>query len=83
MVSLRKGPTIERYAAIFGMDADEVVAWMNDYIERPGEFPALIAAGQVEMDEAARRSSVQAYVKRCVDESVTSRIKEASRGAVE
>jgi hypothetical protein len=66
---------IRTYADIFGLDFEEVKEWVNAYIKRPGEFPALIAAGLIEPTEAERKASIQAYLAAEIDRSVTGRIR--------
>jgi hypothetical protein len=48
---------------------------VNSYIKKPGEFPALIAAGLIEPTEGERKASIQAYLTGEVERSVTGRIR--------
>jgi hypothetical protein len=66
---------IRDYATIYGLDYQEVLGWVNSYIKKPGEFPALIAAGLIEPTEAERKASIQAYLTGEVERSVTGRIR--------
>ena len=75
MIQIKRGPTIERYAAIYvqqlDFDIDEacdhVVEWINEYIRVPGEHR--------EATEEARKESILGYVKAMIECSVYGRIK--------
>jgi glycine cleavage system protein P-like pyridoxal-binding family len=58
------------------LDREEVKKWAIDYIKRPGEFPRLIEAGLIEATEQERKESLQAYVRYCIAQSTTGRIKQ-------
>lgn len=66
---------IHIYADVFGLDRDEVMAWVKSYINRPGDFPRLIELGLIEDTKEARKASIQAYLQREVDKSTTGRIR--------
>lgn len=63
------------YADTFGLDREEVKAWVMSYIKRPGEFPRLIELGLIEDTEEKRKESIQKYLTDRVAESTAGRIK--------
>ena len=71
----KKSSIIFVYADTFGLDREEVKAWVMAYIKRPGEFPRLIEAGLIEDTEEKRKESIQAYLQREVDNSTAGRIR--------
>ena len=66
---------IHTYADTFGIDREEVMQWVKDYIKKPGLFPRLIEAGLIEDTEAKRKESIQSYLQGEVDRSVAGRIR--------
>lgn len=66
---------IFEYADTFGIDRQEVVAWVNAYIRSPDQFPRLVALGLIESTEAERKESIQKYLTECVANSIAKRIK--------
>ena len=67
MISIKKGPTVTRYAECYGCDPDEVVEWINEYIQVPTE--------NREATEEERKDSILGYVKAMIECSTYGRIK--------
>ena len=63
-MNVTAGPVIQKYATVYDISVQEVVDWVNAYINLPGEFPALIAAGVIEPAEKDRAQSIMEYIKR-------------------
>ena len=64
MIKLKRGPVIDRYAEMYDVPPDEVVDWMNDYINFPEHWESLAEIGMYEATEAERAESIKAYLKR-------------------
>lgn len=73
-MGIAAGPTVQRFADCFGCEVEEVVSWINAYIERPGEFPAVIEVGAMEDTPAKRKESILGYVRARLADSLTDRI---------
>ena len=71
MIKLKRGPLIVRYAEIYGCNVDDVVEWMNDYINHPEKYT------QAEDTEKERVESIKGYVSAMIRCSTYGRIKEA------
>ena len=67
MIKVTIGPSINRYAACYGVKTQEVLDWINEYIEVPTEHR--------EATEEERRDSIIGYVKAMIDCSKYGRIK--------
>ena len=65
------------YADAYVIPHDEAKEWAMDYINRPGEFPALIKAGLIEDTPAKRKASIMAYCKWMYEQSSTYRVRES------
>lgn len=74
-MNITRGELVERYAATFGIDVDEVLAWISSYVNHPEEFPVLGEAGLIEATEKDRAVSIKAYIQRECDGSTAGRIK--------
>lgn len=74
-MKITKGPMLEKYARYFDVPIDEVVDWVNSYVNHPGDFhnPELI-----EKTEAQRLESIKAYITMRIDESSNERIRQAN-----
>jgi len=74
-MKITKGPMLEKYARYFDVPIDEVVDWVNSYVNHPGDFhnPELI-----EKTEAQRLESIKAYITKRIDESSNERIRKAN-----
>lgn len=74
-MKITKGPMLEKYARYFNVPIDEVVDWVNSYVNHPGDFhnPELI-----EKTEAQRLESIKEYITMRIDESSNERIRQAN-----
>jgi len=71
LIKIKKGPMIEKYANIYGCEIDDVLEWMNDYINHPENYR------EPETTEQARLESVKGYVQAMIKCSTYGRIKQA------
>lgn len=73
-MKITKGPMLEKYARYFNVPIDEVVDWVNSYVNHPGDFhnPELI-----EKTEAQRLESIKEYITMRIDESSNQRIRQS------
>lgn len=75
----KRGENIVAYANTFGIDVQEVWAWVDQYVNRPGELPWMIEAGVIEGAEKERATSIMGYIKSELDNSIAGRIKAEMR----
>jgi|GEM_PF-5394882 len=64
-MKITQGPVTERYAAIFGLEISEVLAWIDGYINKPEGHQSLQSAGLYEPTEKDRAVSIMGYVREC------------------
>lgn len=71
-MKITKGPMLEKYARYFNVPIDEVVDWVNSYVNHPGDFhnPELI-----EKTEAERMQSLKGYITMRINATSNYRIR--------
>ena len=74
-----RGENIVAYANTFGCEVEEAWEWVNEYVNFPGRYPAMIANGSFEGTEKERAVSIMAYIKSQLKGSISSRIKSEVR----
>lgn len=57
------GPTVLKYAEAFGISVNDVIDWINSYINNPNDHERLVELGLYESTENDRAQSIMAYVK--------------------
>jgi len=70
-MNITPGPSIQRYAQLFGLDVDEVVDWVNAYVNHPDEFHCA-----TEPTEKERFKSISNYIKWQIDETTDAHIRQ-------
>ena len=77
-MNITQGPVIEKFAALFDIPVEEVIEWVDAYVNRPeSEFPYLVERGLVEKTEEERFRSIAAYIKARIADSADARIRES------
>ena len=74
-MKITKGPMLERFAKYRDIPIDEVVAWVNSYVNEPHLFP------HAEETEQERLASIRAYIEMRLSESINERIRASIREA--
>ena len=71
-MKITRGPMLEKYARYFNVPIDEVVEWVNAYVNHPGDFhnPELI-----EKTEAERMQSIKGYITMRINDTSNERIR--------
>lgn len=72
MIAIKRGPMLERYALIYNCPIDEVVSWMNGYVNGPW-VETLVP--HIEPTEQERMDSIKGYVSGMISCSTYGRIK--------
>ena len=73
-MNITKGPTLQKFADIFGISIDEVVAWVNGYVNTPETS----FVGPYEATEAERFSAMRKYIDWRIETSTHGRIARSS-----
>lgn len=68
-MNITKGPMLERYARMIDAGIDEVLEWVNNYVNKPGLLE------MQEPTEAERLDSIKCYILWSLENSTTERIK--------
>jgi hypothetical protein len=71
-MKISSGPMLQRYATVFGMPIEQVVEWVNGYVNTPAEYAPLV---KYEPTEKERFESIKAYIQWRLDNSTDGRIK--------
>ena len=66
------GPKLKQYAAIKGIDEEEVLEWVTAYVNTPDQFHN---TELIEKTENERFKSTGAFITREIDNSTTGRIR--------
>lgn len=74
-MNITKGPTLQKFADIFDIAIDEVVAWVNGYVNAPEKnYTEQHRAGLVEATEKARFDTMRKYIDWRIETSTHGRI---------
>ena len=75
-MKITAGATLQRFADLFDVPIEEVVAWVNGYVNHPDrEAPEQVKRGEVEATEKERFASIASYIKLRIENTADSRIK--------
>jgi hypothetical protein len=74
MIQIGKGPQLQKFADCFGMSIEEVLAWVNSYVNNPTDCLAI--GGLYEATERERLASIKDYIGFRLANSVTGRVKQ-------
>lgn len=74
-MNITKGPTLEKYATYFDIPLDEVLEWVNGYVNQP---EVNCPDQPYEATEAERFTSIGGYIKRQVAGTANERIRMAN-----
>jgi hypothetical protein len=66
------GPLMKEYADCYGCEANDVVAWVNDYVNGP--WPESLKEN-IEPTEKERLEAIKGYIEAMVNDSVSRRVK--------
>ena len=72
MIKISAGPSLVEYGACFGIPTDEVVEWVNQYVNGP--WPESMKAHN-ETTEKERLSSIKAYISKELAGTLTAQIR--------
>ena len=74
------GATLQQFSDVFDIPIDEVVEWVNGYVNHP-EKQAVeqFKRGEVEPTEKERFASIASYIKSRIENTADSRIKASLR----
>ena len=62
---IKAGPTVKAYATKVGASVEEVIAWIDDYINGPrSNWLDAMCKSSIEDTPAAREESIRGYLKR-------------------
>jgi hypothetical protein len=70
LIKIRKGPTLQRYADIYGCEVEEVVEWVNDYVNNGEKYQL------AEPTDKERAESIKGYISAMINCSTYGRIKQ-------
>lgn len=73
-------PVLEKFSRYFDVPIDEVVEWVNIYVNRPQDM--LNQEQWIEPAEEERLVSIREYVRWRVDTSINERIRRAIKSAI-
>ena len=68
-MNITQGPMLERFARIIDTEIEEVVEWVNQYVNHPE------LATNPEATEKERFESIKAYIQRRIENSSNARIR--------
>ena len=68
-MNITQGPMLERFARIIDTEIEEVVEWVNQYVNHPE------LATNPEPTEKERFESIKAYIQRRIENSSNARIR--------
>lgn len=68
-MKITRGPMLEKFANAFEVEIDEVVEWVNAYVNRPEEFK------HAETTEKERFESIKKYISWRLDNTSEARIR--------
>lgn len=71
-MKISKGPMLQRYSDVFGIPLEEVLAWVNGFVNHPEEYAPLV---KYEATEKERFESMKAYIQWRLAHSTDGRIK--------
>lgn len=70
-MNITEGPSIRRFAELFDLTVDEVIEWVNAYVNHPDEFVCT-----TEPTEKERFKSISKYIKWRIDETADAHIRQ-------
>ena len=70
-MNITQGPMLERFARIIDTEIEEVVEWVNQYVNHPE------LATNPEATEKERFESIKAYIQRRIENSSDARIRQS------
>ena len=70
-MNITKGPMLEKFAKLIDVDIDEVVEWVNTYVNHPE------LATNPEPTEKERFESIKAYIQRRISNASDTRIRQS------
>ena len=77
-MNITKGPAITKFSALFDIPAEEIIEWVNGYVNRPeAEFPDLVDYKLIEKTETKRFKSMADYIKWRISITADARIRES------
>lgn len=68
-MKITKGPMLERFAQTFEIDLEEVIDWVNAYVNNPELFQ------NAEKTERERLESIKKYITWRMENSINARIR--------
>lgn len=68
-MNITKGPMLEKFAKLIDTEVEEVVEWVNQYVNHPE------LATNPEPTEKERFESIKAYIQRRIENSSDARIR--------
>ena len=74
------GATLQQFSDVFDISIDDVVEWVNGYVNHPEEQAVeQFKRGEVEPTEKERFASIASYIKSRIENTADSRIKASLR----
>lgn len=57
------GPMVQKYSERFEIPIDEVLAWMNAYVNSPDQFPRLVELEMIQPTAMERAEHIRAMIQ--------------------